>query len=140
MINLLLDRLTISSVCTIGRLQCDDLVLYTLEPQGTESTAKPRCVQAGIYRVSLRMSHRLGYVTPYLHDVPGFEDVLLHIGNFPQDTLGCILVGLNSAGQAIEHSRTAFSELMGILSLVTPDSNGIVATITISNPDNLLLV
>lgn len=142
MINLLLNRITISKTRTLGNLRVDgrDTVFATLEPQGLDLTVKPRSIPAGTYRVSLRKSPRLGYVTPYLHDVPGFSDVLIHIGNFPQDTLGCILVGLDIVGQAIEHSRTAFDALMGILSSATPTIDGIVATITITNPDNTLLV
>lgn len=48
-----------------------------------------------------------GYM-PRLLDVPGFEGVLIHPGNGPEDSSGCILVGANTAKGKITSSRYWF--------------------------------
>ena len=53
---------------------------------------------------------------PQLLNVPGYEGVRIHIGNRPEETEGCILVGLEkSLPDAIGKSRLAFEKLMAML-------------------------
>lgn len=58
---------------------------------------------------------------PRLLDVPGYEGVLIHVGNYPHETLGCILVGKNSVKGMVTDSKNIFNELMSIL-LTEPDN------------------
>lgn len=55
-----------------------------------------------------------GYL-PRLVDVPGFEGILIHIGNYPKDTDGCILVGKNTVKGAVMESTATFKELYDVL-------------------------
>lgn len=55
-----------------------------------------------------------GYL-PRLVDVPGYEGVLIHIGNYPKDTDGCILVGKNTVKGAVIESTATFKKLYDIL-------------------------
>lgn len=52
---------------------------------------------------------------PRLLNVKGFEGVLIHVGNTPKDTLGCILVGENKVKGQVINSTATFKELMKIL-------------------------
>ena len=58
---------------------------------------------------------------PRLLNVPGYEGVLIHVGNFPHETLGCILVGKNKTKGMVNDSKNTFNELMDIL-LRNPDN------------------
>lgn len=52
---------------------------------------------------------------PRLMDVPGYEGVLIHVGNTDKDSSGCILVGQNKIKGQVVNSTATFHELMGKL-------------------------
>ena len=55
-----------------------------------------------------------GYL-PRLLNVPGYEGVLIHIGNSDKDTEGCILVGENKSVGKVLNSTSTFKKLYTIL-------------------------
>lgn len=57
---------------------------------------------------------------PRLMDVPGFEGVLIHVGNDPvKDSLGCILVGTKNKDGYIINSTATFKQLYEKLQTAT---------------------
>ena len=80
-------------------------------------------IPTGRYRVELRVSPKykdrpwakpFGGLIPYIIDVPGFDAVAIHVGNTPDETDGCPLVGMvrgNKRGRLYD-STAAFRDLM----------------------------
>ena len=88
-------------------------------------TAIPR----GRYKLIFRMSKRFGKVLPALLDVPGFEGILIHSGNTPEDTSGCILLGRKRKRGVILSSRYWMMRFMEIVKPVFDKSEEINVTV-----------
>lgn len=61
-----------------------------------------------------------GYL-PRLLNVKGYSGVLIHIGNEPKDTDGCLLVGFNKAKGKVLNSTETFKKLYKILNTAKGD-------------------
>lgn len=82
-------------------------------------TAIPR----GTYKVALnvvspRLSKKEFYIknsnngrVPRLINVPGFDGILIHVGNTAEDSSGCILVGKNKEVGKVLDSKETFIKL-----------------------------
>lgn len=133
--DLLLKRIARKESYTIGKLYingvyfCDTLEdtdrgldesmdLKTIKGKKIKgSTAIP----TGVYKITLNVvspkySKRSQYDfckgrVPRLLNVPGYEGILIHIGNYPKDTEGCILVGENKQVGAVLNSTNTFKRL-----------------------------
>lgn len=84
------------------------------------------------YRFALSKSYSFckGYL-PRLRRVPGYEGILIHIGNTAADTEGCILVGKNKAVGKVLESTVTFRSLYEILHRA--DAKGEKITIEITS-------
>jgi hypothetical protein len=52
---------------------------------------------------------------PHIIDVPQFDQVEIHVGNYPSDTAGCTLLGADRSVDTIGHSHdtiTTFTALV----------------------------
>ena len=118
---LTLERKWLTDKSTIGELSVDGTYeCVILEPpklyQGQENVPDKTCVPEGAYYVILAFSPKHKRVTPLLVGVPGRTEVEIHIGNFPQDTLGCLLAGLDHGEDEVSGSTLAFGELFAKMS------------------------
>jgi hypothetical protein len=98
---------TLSDVSIDGAFEC-----YGLEDERRDvKVAGETRIPPGMYRVGVRTEGR--FHTRYsarfarfhagmLHvlDVPGFEFILIHVGNTDDDTAGCLLTGQSCAASA----------------------------------------
>jgi hypothetical protein len=117
-------RKWLSPASTIGELRIDGAFLcFTLEDmyRGDDPAAKvpgQTAIPCGRYLITIERSPRLSqlygrdYFTPRLHDVPGFQGILMHPGNKADDTDGCVLVGMERGPDVILRSVEAFGLLM----------------------------
>ena len=136
---LLLERKFRKSEYTIGRLYIDgkffcntmedtDRGLTQTTPIDTIRRTKvysKTAIPTGTYKVTLdvvstKYSTKQQYKAidgklPRLLDVPGFEGILIHIGNTAADSAGCILVGHNKVRGQVVNSTNTFNELYSLL-------------------------
>lgn len=94
---LTLTRLERHETYTLGRLDVNgSFFCHTLEPTERPLGVKvygKTAIPKGSYAVIVNRSPRFGRDLPRLLNVPYFDGILIHRGNYPRDTQGCILVG-----------------------------------------------
>lgn len=137
---LTLKRIYTCSTYTIGHLYADGEYLcdtledcdrgltdkMTVEEISKKKVYGQTAIPKGNYEIdmdtaSLSFGRKEPYKTlckgkvPRLKEVKGYSGVLIHVGNYPKDTLGCILVGLNKAKGQVLQSRVTFEKVYKVL-------------------------
>lgn len=120
------DRFLSDKDTTISKVSVDGtFVCYGLEDEHrTQKLPKETRIPAGSYEIRLRTEG--GKHTQYqkrfpgfhqgmlwLQDVPGFEFILIHIGNKEEETDGCLLVGesYSEGSMTIGQSAKAYEKV-----------------------------
>lgn len=134
---IIVQRSPSSNKCTHGVLSIGDkFQCVTLEDEIREIEGWPvedwkaaghSAIPAGTYELRMTFSNRFQKTMPQLMNVPGFEGIRIHTGNFASDTEGCVLLGTRAVGASIVESRGAYEAFLAILD--TSDH-----TIEIRNP------
>ena len=133
---LLVDRRWKKATYTIGILYVDgvrfsetledrDRGLKQSDPVGVIQSGKvygETAIPTGVYSVTMDVvspkyaavawyKKLCGGRMPRLLSVKGFDGILIHPGNNPLDTLGCLLVGRNTKVGQLTESRATFEKL-----------------------------
>jgi len=112
--DLKLQRITFTDKSTIGELTLNgDKLCYTLELP-VKDALPGSAIPPGLYPVLDLPSPRFGRNVPHIEDIPNRSNILIHWGNYPTDTEGCILVGMTAETDFIGNSRKAFDLLYGL--------------------------
>jgi hypothetical protein len=119
---LLLTRDVFDTVCTEGELKVNGQhECFTLELANRDGTPGS-CIPQGTYSVVLQPSPKFQASTdpwvmqfagqmPHIMDIPGRSLIMIHWGNNPGNTEGCVLVGKIRGVDVVNSSRAAFEEL-----------------------------
>jgi len=126
--NMLVERKWLTEKATCGTITAGDLHFFTLEPPTRHDDVKPRAIPAGTYNVTLRFSPKHQRMVPHVEDVPGFEEIEIHWGNYPHDTEGCLLVGETHSDDFVGESKLAFFQLYSLLREMQAEGSDLVIT------------
>ena len=88
-------------------------------------------IPADTYFIKMQYSPTFGRMMPYLQDVTGFTDIMMHALNDVSETKACIGVGENKRPGRLVNSR-AWSDLINKM-LTEAEARGEANTITIIN-------
>lgn len=113
---MILERKWYTERSTVGELSIDGVFeCYTLEDHVRKDGVKvwgETAIPAGEYEVVVSFSPRFGKDMPLLLDVKNYAGVRIHTGNKPEDTEGCILVGVtHPRADWVGESGLAFASL-----------------------------
>jgi len=92
-------------------------------------------IPLGRYKIIINYSNRFKKYLPLLVNVPGYEGIRIHTGNFPKDTHGCILPGLTYGENFINNSFKAFEALYAKIKANLDAGDNV--NITIVNAENM---
>ena len=100
---------------TFGLLiDSDRVVANTIERPWKHNKRDESCIPTGIYKVVRHNSPKFGDCFHVL-DVENRDHILFHVGNYPHDTLGCILPGRErkvlTKGDAVANSKITLNKL-----------------------------
>ena len=136
------DTYTIGHLYIDGRYFCDTIedkdrgMRQNMQPSVIRATKRKgiTAIPAGRYRVTLDVKSQkfsakkyektygfCGAYLPRLINVPGYEGVLIHVGNTAKDTDGCLLVGRNTRVGKVLESRVTFVKLYERLKIAKGD-------------------
>lgn len=131
---ILMRRFSNNSTCTRGELMLHTTKFQTLEPSKV-------IIPDGEYLVRLSFSPtfskkypytvNLGGKVPEVIGIAGHSGLRIHVGNYPSDTKGCILIGEQGTDCSVINSSLAYRKFCANLSLLMIDNPNVFFTLKI---------
>ncbi len=116
---LTLRRTDYTTISTIGDFYVgEEWFSFCLEDMVRAEGVKVKgktAIPAGRYQVTIDQSMRFRRAMPHILDVPNFEGVRIHQGNYAKDTEGCVLLGYTKDKDFVGKSVAAFNAFFGEL-------------------------
>ncbi|WP_232304731.1 DUF5675 family protein [Agarivorans gilvus] len=134
-------RLKQGTKSTLGSLKIDGVAKswYVLEPGGPDSQQEgsDHRISTGTYKLKPYSSPKYKNVYQLLN-VPGRTNILIHAGNYHQDTLGCLMPGKTSGKSSngeyhVGNSRTATKEIFEYIAAASDTSVEIINSEDLNN-------
>ena len=88
------------------------------------------CIPYGTYNVTITYSPRFKKNLPLINNVKGFDGIRIHSGNTPQDTEGCLLLGLNKVKGRVVDSKVTVNKFIDIVQEAFNKGEKVTITIT----------
>lgn len=127
-------RFSNTSTCTRGELMIHTTKFQTLEPSKV-------IIPDGEYLLRLSLSPtfskkypytvNLGGKVPEVVGIAGHSGLRIHVGNYPSDTKGCILIGEEGTDCSVINSSLAYRRFCANLSHLMIDNPNVFFTIKI---------
>lgn len=108
---MILKRFYMGPDYTQGLLIVGGKMFFTLELPWRDNKPFISCIPEGEYPIYTFKHPRWGEIIG-LKDVPGRSEILIHPGNYIENTEGCILPGLNAGRAMVLNSRKALREIV----------------------------
>lgn len=131
---ILMRRFSSNSTCTRGELMIHSTKFQTLEPSKV-------IIPDGEYQLRLSFSPtfskkypytvNLGGKVPEVIGIAGHSGLRIHVGNYPSDTKGCILIGEQGTDCSVINSSLAYRRFCANLSHLMIDNPNVFFTIKI---------
>lgn len=125
---ILLKRVAFKDTYTIGNVYINiehNKICDSLEDKVrsfTESDPKiwgETAIPFGTYKVTKELHTKFGRCFR-IHNVPHFDGIFIHAGNYAKDTHGCPLMGYNTVKGAVMNSRPALDKLFNLIDASHP--------------------
>ena len=115
-----------SARSTLSKFSCNwnNITGYMLEPSGpeTKEANKNRRIPVGVYSLLPHSGEKYKKVVRLFNEnVPPSRAILIHQGNSPKDTIGCLLAGSTFGDDYVGTSMAKLTELMNAVYAIGVD-------------------